>query len=129
MEFIFAGLAILILLVPQTSAADSGENATNTQSETALTRLEARYVCMVNNQRYSKEQIPVVVEGNTYYGCCEMCKGMLKNDPKIRSAVDPVSGNVVDKATSVIGALPDGKVYYFQSEANFHKFKSDTVEE
>ncbi|MEE9252682.1 MAG: hypothetical protein V3U74_04935 [Thermodesulfobacteriota bacterium] len=84
---------------------------------------------MITNQRYDKEQIPTSVEGKTYYGCCEMCKAKLQNDPNNRFAVDPVSGNVVDKALAVIGAAPDGKVYYFENEENLKSFKSKTDKE
>lgn len=88
----------------------------------ALQRVETKKVCMVNNQVFDKDQIPVTVEGKTYYGCCEMCKDRLTKDAAIRSAVDPVSGKPVDKATAVIGALPDGKVLYFESEATFGQY-------
>jgi YHS domain-containing protein len=80
-----------------------------------LKQVESKYVCMVTNQLYNKEQIPVVVEDKTYYGCCQMCEAKLKEDPTSRMAVDPVSGKEVDKSTAVIGASADGKVYYFES--------------
>ena len=92
--------------------------------QSGLVQVETKYVCMINNQRFDKEQIAVTVAGKTYYGCCEMCKGKLKNDPKSRMAVDPVSGKKVDKAKAVIGATSDGKVYYFESVANMKKFKA-----
>lgn len=84
-----------------------------------LTRVPAERVCMVNNTLFPKDQIPVAVEGRTYFGCCEMCKGRLASDPAIRTAVDPVSGKTVDKAKAVIGATPDGKVLYFESGKTF----------
>jgi YHS domain-containing protein len=102
-------------------------SAANAQSEpvndTGLVQVETKYVCMINNQHFDKEQIAVQVQGQTYYGCCEMCKDKLKNDPKSRMAVDPVSGKKVDKAKAVIGATPDGKVFYFESVANMKKYK------
>jgi YHS domain-containing protein len=88
----------------------------------ALQRVETKKVCMVNNQVFDKDQIPVTVDGKTYYGCCEMCKERLTKDAAMRSAVDPVSGKPVDKATAVIGALPDGKVLYFESETTFGQY-------
>ena len=87
-----------------------------------LTRVEPKRVCMVNDTVFPKDQIPVVVSGKTYFGCCEMCKGRLGTDAAIRSSVDPVSGKPVDKATAVIGATKDGKVLYFESEKTFHTF-------
>jgi YHS domain-containing protein len=70
----------------------------------------------------NKEQIPVVVDGKTYYGCCEMCKKALASDASKRAAVDPVSGKKVDKAAAVIGADADGNVKYFESEKNLQKY-------
>lgn len=96
---LYAGVAI---------AQDSG-------SGQPLKQVEPQYVCMITNQLYDKVQIPVVVEDKTYYGCCQMCEAKLKEDPLSRMAVDPVSGKEVDKSTAVIGASPDGKVYYFES--------------
>ena len=79
-------------------------------------------VCMVNDTLFSREQIPVEVDGKTYFGCCEMCKGRLASDTSIRSAKDPVSGVSVDKALAVIGAAPDGRVQYFQNDETFSRY-------
>jgi YHS domain-containing protein len=79
-------------------------------------------VCMVNDMDMGKAQIPVVVEGRTYYGCCAMCKERLAKDAAIRSAIDPVSGKSVDKAKAVIGKRPDGSVVYFETEANLRRY-------
>ena len=78
---------------------------------------------MINNQVFARDQIPVAVEGKTYYGCCEMCKERLANDAAARDAVDPVSGKKVDKATAVIGALADGTVLYFENDKNFEAYR------
>jgi YHS domain-containing protein len=91
--------------------------------EAALQVVDAKYVCMINNQRFSKVQIPVEVEGRTYYGCCEMCKGRLGGDPTSRVAVDPVSGKEVDKAGAVIGADADGAAFYFENAENLKRYK------
>lgn len=88
----------------------------------ALQKVEAKKVCMVNDAVFAKDQIPVEVQGRTYYGCCEMCKGRLANDETARTAADPVTGKKVDKATAVIGAKADGSVLYFESEKTFAEF-------
>lgn len=80
------------------------------------TRVETKKVCMVNDALFQKDQIPVEVEGKTYYGCCNMCKQRLAQDASVRSSVDPVTGKAVDKATAVPAALTDGSVLYFESE-------------
>ena len=88
-----------------------------------LQRVAPKRVCMVNDTVFPKDQIPVKVDGKTYFGCCEMCKGRLASDPTIRQATDPVSGKPVDKAKAVIGATPDGKVLYFESDKTFAAYR------
>jgi YHS domain-containing protein len=92
----------------------------------ALTRVEPSLVCMINNQFMDKPQIPVEVEGTTYYGCCEMCKTKLVSDPASRSATDPVSGATVDKARAVIGKNASGAVFYFENEQNLAAYREPT---
>lgn len=100
------------------SPADKGATASKVEP------VEAKKVCMVNDAVFPNDQIPIEVNGRTYYGCCEMCKGRLKNDPEVRWAVDPVSKKRVDKALAVIGAKPDGKVLYFESEKTLRQYNS-----
>ena len=88
-----------------------------------LIQIEAKYVCMINDDSYVKEQILVEVDGKDYYGCCMGCKAKLENDPNSRFAIDPVSGKRVDKATAVIGTAPNRDVYYFESLENLESFK------
>jgi YHS domain-containing protein len=88
-----------------------------------LQKVQPQRVCMVNNTLFDKDQIPVPVEGKTYFGCCEMCKGRLAEDASMRQATDPVSGKPVDKAKAVIGAKPDGKVLYFESDRTFAEYQ------
>ena len=87
-----------------------------------LKHTENQYICMVNNKRFDKAQIPVAIDGKTYYGCCSMCKGKLEGSKELREAKDPVSGNVVDKSSAVIGTGPDDTAYYFENEENMKKF-------
>lgn len=89
----------------------------------ALKKVEPQYVCMVNNAVFDKVQIPVEVNGKTYYGCCPMCKDKLTKSEAVRTATDPVSNKRVDKATAVIGATADGKVFYFENEKNLKAYK------
>jgi YHS domain-containing protein len=100
--------------------AESTPRNTQTAPTSALTRVkDPSLVCMVNNQFMGTPQIPVTVNGNTYYGCCEMCKGRLANDPSARTAVDPVSQRPVDKASAIIGRADNGAALYFESEQTF----------
>ena len=89
-----------------------------------LTKVESKKVCMVNEQNMGKDQIPVEVDGKTYYGCCEMCKKALADNADKRVAKDPVTGKQVDKATAVIAAQEDGRVWYFESDETLAKYNA-----
>ena len=93
-----------------------------TQTTPTVTEVDSKYVCMVTNKLFPNVQIPVEVADKTYYGCCEMCKAQLANKPEKRIATDPVSGKTVDKSDAVIGAAPNGNVYYFESKENLESF-------
>lgn len=109
-------LAALALLLPLAAFAEDAA-----MPKGPLTRVEPKTVCMVNEMAMGKDQIPVEVEGRTYYGCCDMCKKALANDASKRTAVDPVSGKTVDKAKAVIAAQEDGRVFYFENDENLAK--------
>jgi YHS domain-containing protein len=74
-------------------------------------------------QFMGKPQIPVEVEGRTYYGCCAMCKDKLNQQPASRMAQDPVTGESVDKSKAVIVQDAQGKVKYFASEATLARYR------
>jgi YHS domain-containing protein len=119
---------VLMLAVGGAGLAAAAENGVRpaAKAEAApaagVHKVESKRVCMVTNQEFEKDQIPVVVEGRTYYGCCEGCKKTLASNAAVRTAVDPVSGKAVDKAVAVIGAKPDGSTLYFENEANLKKY-------
>lgn len=113
-------------------AACTGESTASQQGQTAkadvvlptgMSRVDPTQVCMVNNQFMGKPQIPIAVEGRTYYGCCNMCKDRLGKDPSSRLAQDPVTGESVDKATAVIIQDPNGRVLYFANEGTLSRFR------
>lgn len=115
---LFNGRALVVLLVTGLflgiAAVSQG---------TKLQRIEDRStVCMLKNRTLGRPFIPVVVDGKTYYGCCEMCTGTLQKIRKERFAIDPVTGKTVDKSKAIIGALPDGAVLYFENEKSFLAF-------
>lgn len=101
-------------------AAASSKAASNAR---ALTRVEdVSKVCMVNDQYMGKDQIPTVVQGKAYFGCCSMCKEKLETQAAARTGTDPVSGNSVDKASAVIARDESGKVFYFESEGTLKRY-------
>lgn len=115
----FALLLILSLALSVTAFAKN-----TVKPEGPLTKVEPKTVCMINEQAMGKDQIPVEVEGKTYYGCCEMCKNALANSADKRLAVDPVTGKGVDKAKAVIAAQKDGRVFYFESDETLAKYNA-----
>ena len=101
--------------------------AEDAKSEKApLVKVEPIKVCMVNDQVFEKDQIPVEVEGKTYYGCCQMCKKTLAEQKESRVSIDPISGKEVDKATAIIGANKDGKTLYFENEKTFKEYNAES---
>lgn len=121
----FVVLMALMLLVPSAQEARAEDSEPSNRSGSALARADAEYVCMINDELFEKKQIPVVVDNKTYYGCCAMCEKTLRQNTRAPTAVDPVSGRPVDKATAVIGAASDRSVFYFESEANMRRFRPD----
>ena len=80
-------------------------------------------VCMVNNAYMGKKQLEVQHEGKTYYGCCENCKLRIPQEENARMAYDPISHQLIDKATAII-AISDknDNVVYFENKANYEAF-------
>ncbi len=118
------GVALALVLAALVAGLTLAQAESKEDAKTALQRVETKKVCMINNQVFEKDQIPIEVEGRTYYGCCAMCKERLAKDPASRQAVDPVTGKTVDKAKAVIAALPDGMVLYFESEETLKKYEA-----
>lgn len=124
MRTLITTLAVTLFAACSSSPAPAPREETPiaVAASTKITRVEPTLVCMVNNQYMGKAQIPVAVNGKTYFGCCEMCKSRLAQDPTSRSAVDPVSGATVDKAEAVIGREASGGVVYFENEKNLQLY-------
>jgi YHS domain-containing protein len=122
---------LLFLIVAFGVSACSSESSSPASTEQTTLALPAgmsrvtdpSQVCMVNDQFMGKPQIPVAVEGRTYYGCCAMCKDKLTQQPAARLARDPVTGEEVDKATAVITKDASGKVLYFASEDTLRRYR------
>ncbi|MDG0815672.1 TRASH domain-containing protein [Bdellovibrio svalbardensis] len=112
--FVIAVSAVLVLLTIGTTAL-AKEN---------LKVVPNQRVCMVTNMVFPRDQIPVAHGGKTYYGCCQNCKQTLAQDASARTAQDPVTKRIVDKATAVIAAREDGSVIYFESQASLQKYQT-----
>lgn len=88
---------------------------------------DSSLICMVTNRFMGSEQLPVEVNGKTYYGCCGGCVGKIVNNKSIRTGKDPISGAEVDKATAVIGVEKGGAILYFESEETFKEYSDKGV--
>jgi YHS domain-containing protein len=95
-----------------------------TEKASSLVRItDPSSVCMVNDRYMGSPQIPVQVEGKTYFGCCKMCEKRLRDEPSVRSAMDPVAHKSVDKAVAILARDGDGNVFYFESEQSLSQLK------
>ena len=109
---------------PPAPRAQPAQPAATASLPAGLIRVaDASEVCMVTNQYMGSPQIPIDVDGRTYYGCCAMCKDRLDKEPATRTAADPVTGEAVDKATAVIVKNPQGKLLYFASEDTLRRYR------
>ena len=122
----FLALAILVgggtLVLAQDAASARPSRPATAAAVQVVT--DSSTVCMMNDRVMGVPQIPVVVEGKTYYGCCAMCKERLTNDAGARKALDPVTGRNVDKAKAVIAQRPDGSVLYFESKDTLRRYRA-----
>ena len=119
----FIALVAACQRAPEDGAQAAG-GATQVQGR-ADGGIEPSQVCFVNNRYMGKPQIPVTVEGKTYYGCCPGCATTLRTDPSSRVATDPYSGASVDKASAFIARNPadPDSVLYFESAATFAAYQ------
>lgn len=115
-----AMLASLFLLIVVTAFSGHPVNT--------LTQVDSKKVCMVNDKYFGSDQIPVSVGSKTYFGCCENCKKTLKEKKSSRVGTDPITNKQVDKSTAIIGAVPNGKVHYFETLANLNAYKNKLIE-
>ena len=81
---------------------------------------------MVNDRFMGVSQIPIDVNGTTYYGCCENCVEKLqKNIDDVRLGNNPLNKTKVDKASAVIVQdKSNGSVFYFASKEDAQDFVS-----
>jgi hypothetical protein len=81
-------------------------------------------VCMLSNRFFGagKQQVPADADGKKYYGCCARCAARLAQNAGARTAIDPVTGNPVDKASAVLAHDASNQVLYFESEASFARY-------
>lgn len=134
---LFLILASILLLSCANEKKEKAETATLTVTKAHTTRTnpvatsQITYeivpndkVCMVNDRFMGVEQIPIDVDGTTYYGCCQGCVDKLqKNIDNVRFGSNPINDVKVDKANAVIVQdKSNGSVYYFASKQDAQSF-------
>jgi YHS domain-containing protein len=131
-------LLSMLLLSCADKKKDAAESATRPTIETSQTANAAiasaqnyeivpnEKVCMVNDRFMGVSQIPIDVNGTTYYGCCENCVEKLqKNIDDVRLGNNPLNKTKVDKASAVIVQdKSNGSVFYFASKEDAQDFVS-----
>lgn len=85
----------------------------------------AQQICMFGDELKAKPTKAVLIEGETYYVCCQKCADKLKlNFHDSLFAKDAYSHHKVKKSSAfiVLSDRSKGKVRYFESENNFNQF-------
>ncbi|GGG17441.1 hypothetical protein GCM10011344_17570 [Dokdonia pacifica] len=138
-SILFLVLASIILLSCSNKKKEKAETATLLVTETepiqpsSTVASQATYeivpndkVCMVNDRFMGVKQIPIDVDGTTYYGCCQGCVEKLqKNIDDVRFGNNPLNKTKVDKASAVIVQdKSNGSVFYFASKEDAQDFVS-----
>ena len=101
------------------------ENKTEQENYVVGSQVPNELVCMVNDAYMGIPQIPVPVNGKTYYGCCKMCVGTLNEKESARTGIDPFSNKPVDKTMAYIVLMEEeGAVAYFESKENYLNYKN-----
>ena len=88
--------------------------------------VKGQQICMYRNRLIVGSSIPVVIEGETYYVCCQGCVDKLQqNYQDSQYGEDKFSHHRIKKTKAfiVLDKKSNGKVSYFESEENFNHFK------
>ena len=82
-------------------------------------------VCMIDDNLQKNPGLEYAYQGKTYYLCCAGCRNRFASDPaRFSRAVDPVSGESVDKAEALIYGYA-GRALFFSNEAHLKAFAAD----
>ncbi|MDP3441221.1 MAG: hypothetical protein Q8T08_00030 [Ignavibacteria bacterium] len=88
--------------------------------------IAAQQICMFGDELKTRPTETVVIEGETYYVCCQICADKLKiNFHDSQFAVDEYSHHRIKKSKAfiVLTKKSNGKVSYFESEENYNHIK------
>lgn len=87
-----------------------------------LRKVSLDEVNMATNRHAGSIQARVTIDGRAYFATGDGYAAALANNAASRSAVDPYSGNRIDKASAAAYADASGRVMYFESEASYNDF-------
>ncbi|MGZ2369478.1 hypothetical protein ACXR6G_06805 [Ancylomarina sp. YFZ004] len=82
-------------------------------------------VCMLGGDIKTKPTLPIEINSKTYWGCCQNCLGKLqRNENNALYALDPLSGESVNKADAIIRQDPQNnkRVFFFKSNETYNQY-------
>ncbi|RZT91301.1 hypothetical protein EV201_3115 [Ancylomarina subtilis] len=82
-------------------------------------------VCMLRGDIKSRPTLPIEINSKTYWGCCQNCLGkLMRNENNALFALDPFSGQSVDKADAIIRQDPQNnkRVFFFKSNETYNQY-------
>lgn len=113
---LLVGVALLV------SRPASTEDAAGRYGEQLMDRTR---VCMLQDTVQKQSGLEYEYQGKKYYLCCGGCLAAFKaGAEQYSTAMDPVTGAKVDKATAPIYAYR-GRAYFFSSEESLSQFAQD----
>jgi P-type Cu+ transporter len=120
MRALALALAAAVTLASAAVHADDAAPAAFTGRVTDRSR-----VCMMQDSLQPKPGLAQEYQGKTYFLCCPMCAQSFNAAPdRFAHAKDPVTGDMVDKATAPAYAV-NGKAYFFSSEQSLARFAKE----
>jgi YHS domain-containing protein len=114
------GMALILGLAVATLVHHPGDGEAGPGAITDRSR-----ICMLQDTVQARSGLIYVHNGKKYYLCCGGCLAAFQRDAAAHShAIDPVSGNMVDKADAPAYAY-HGHAYFFSTATNMTKFAAD----
>lgn len=116
---------IIFMTANNTAHQDDGKDAYLASLPAQQDTIAPKKICMVDDiYQGDYPTIHLSLASKTYYGCDAKAIHNLTLKSELRSAIDPVTNQKIDKATAVIAIDPkrDGKVLYFGSMQSFNQY-------
>lgn len=116
-------LAAIIVYAPLLNDEVNDEHINYSSLEGEI--IPNRFVCMLRGDVKSRPTLPIEVNSKTYWACCQNCLGKLqRNENNVLFAIDPLSGESVNKADAIIRRDPQNnkRVFFFKSNETYNQY-------